>query len=608
MERHRCMGCMSMTENEVCEKCGWPDGKTNEPHQLPTGYVLHGQYRIGRVLGQGGFGITYLGWDDDLEVPVAIKEFFPNSIVNRDCSVSPEIHCYSEQVVPHYLASKERFLREAKALARFEAEPAIVRIRNFFLENETAYIVMEYVRGTDLASYVDRHGGKLQPKETLMILRPVMEALAAVHEEGLVHRDISPDNIMLHPRDGAKLLDFGAVRAVEGAEAGKDLERSTEAILKRGFAPMEQYHSRGDLGPWTDEYALCATVYYCLTGRIPEEAPTRMIEESEIDWDIPGLTVRQQAALRKGMSLRSKDRHGSIRVLLRELYTEETADPEEETTPTSQEKPRSGKKRLRIPVAIACAAVAVLVAAYLLRPEGWMKIGQERYYFVNGLKLCDSWLEEGEARYYFDGKGKMVTGWLSNGGMRYWFDENGVMFTGWLGIGEDRYYFDTDGSMVTGKYTIGEDRYYFGDDGRMWTGTLVVDGSAYLYGADGIMHTGWHTDGDARYYFDLDGRMLTGLQEIQYVFYYFGEQGVMETDWQIIDGDRYRFAPDGTAYVGMQIFGEDTYYFHRYGKMHTGWLELNDSEYYFFPDGKMATGEVSIDGMMCYFSHTGRRM
>lgn len=317
MSEHLCYGCMNITVNEVCEKCGWSRNRNNEAHQLSVGTKLRDQYIVGRVLGQGGFGITYIGWDDSLDMPVAIKEFYPNVMVTREASVSCAVHCTTENVRGAYDMNKDRFLREAKALAKLRDIPEVVGVYSFFQENDTAYIIMEYVKGTDLATYIARKGGRLTVDETFRILRPVMEALHRVHQAGLVHRDISPDNIILHPTGGAKLLDFGAVRSLEGGE-----NKSTETILKHGFAPIEQYQTGGDLGPWSDEYALCATIYYCLTGRIPEEATVRTVEEVEIDFDIPSLTPAQQAALRKGMSVRAKDRYPSIRALTQALFEE----------------------------------------------------------------------------------------------------------------------------------------------------------------------------------------------------------------------------------------------------------------------------------------------
>ena len=326
MEMRRCPGCMRLTEEAVCPVCGWTREQGNEPHQLRPGTVLRGQYVIGKALGQGGFGITYLGWDRELERTVAVKEFFPGSLVTRDTAQGTGVRLYTSRSQTQYDTSRERFLREARALAKFSRVPEIVGIYSCFEENNTAYIVMEYVKGSNLAQYVRMRGGKLSVEETLRILRPIMDALDKVHQAGIVHRDISPDNIILEPMGGAKLLDFGAARAVENPEADADMTRSTEAIVKQGFAPMEQYRSRGGIGPWSDEYALCATVYFCLTGQVPPDAISRSMGEAQPDWaGIPGLTDRERAALEKGMSVAAKDRYPSVGELSRELFAEEAS-------------------------------------------------------------------------------------------------------------------------------------------------------------------------------------------------------------------------------------------------------------------------------------------
>jgi len=323
MDQHRCYGCMQLHDGDFCPSCGWPNHRNNEPHQLPVGTILRGQYEVGRVLGQGGFGITYLGWDRHLETAVCIKEYFPNHAVSRDCAISTQVHCHTQAGAEAYRASKERFLREGKILAQFRDIPEIVSIYGFFEENDTVYIVMEYIKGMDLAHYIRHRGGRLTAEETFRILKPVMEALAQVHRAELVHRDIAPDNIMLHPRGGAKLLDFGAARMVENAGVDKGLDRSTEAIVKHGFAPMEQYQTRGNLGPWTDVYAMCASVYYCLTGQIPPEATSRMMGEAPFNWNnVPGLTQRQRWALEKGMAILPRDRYASMEELLDGLFGE----------------------------------------------------------------------------------------------------------------------------------------------------------------------------------------------------------------------------------------------------------------------------------------------
>ena len=381
METNLCPSCFRLIDSSVCPHCYYPRESKNQSHQLPIGTVLRERYRIGKVLGQGGFGITYLGWDTLLESKVAIKEFYPGSLVNRDCGVSPNVSCNTAMMEPHYHATLDRFLQEAKALVKFRSIPEVVDIRDFFTGNNTAYIVMEYVQGMNLAEYVRRNGGKLSAAETFRILRPVMDALATVHKAGLVHRDISPDNIMLHPMGGAKLLDFGAVRSVEGAEVDKELSHSTETILKHGFAPIEQYNVRGSLGPWTDEYAMCATVYYCLTGSIPENAPARVADGIGPDWNrIPGLTGPQSAALEKGMAVRAKDRYPNMDSLIQELFPgEKTCSQVQQQEPSSDakavqtpaegkflaEKPPAAATKKRIPVLVACAVLLVGIAASL---------------------------------------------------------------------------------------------------------------------------------------------------------------------------------------------------------------------------------------------------
>lgn len=323
MERKRCYGCMKLKSNHsVCEYCGYDESKGNEIHQLQAGTVLKEQYMIGRVLGQGGFGITYLGWDMFLDIPVAIKEYFPSGAVMRETSVTMDVVSYSGDVGVRFRNNRERFLREAKMLARFADVPEIVQIKNFFLANNTAYIVMEYVDGITLKQYVRNRGGKLSVDETFSLIRPVIGALSKVHKSGMIHRDISPDNIMMLPEGNIKLLDFGAVRDVGEADVNRPLTKSTEAILKQGYAPIEQYQNRGSLGPWTDVYSLCATIYYCLTGEVPPDAPERLLGEEELNLKskVPVISNQQEMALNKGMELRAQERIASMDDLYEQLY------------------------------------------------------------------------------------------------------------------------------------------------------------------------------------------------------------------------------------------------------------------------------------------------
>ena len=372
MAEKRCPSCLREYDGEGCS-CGYPEKGQNASHQLPVGTVLRGRYMIGKALGQGGFGITYLAWDKLMQTSVAVKEFYPGGTVFRKSATSLAVECGTEEIIPHYEYSKERFLREAGALVKFKDIPEIVDILDFAEENNTAYIVMEYVRGMDLAKYINMKGGKLSPEETFRILRPVMEALAKVHKGGIVHRDISPDNIILDPMGGAKLLDFGAVRAVEDPDVDKGLNKSTEAILKQGFAPIEQYNTRGNLGPWTDEYAVCATVWYCLTGTVPAEASIRVSEGIDPDWaGIPGLPEHQQKALEKGIACRAKDRYRSLDELLEALFPEEQPLPiaEEPFVPVPPPYPdkivdRRPKRRWIGAVVAAILILAIALSAFL---------------------------------------------------------------------------------------------------------------------------------------------------------------------------------------------------------------------------------------------------
>lgn len=329
MEKVLCLGCMQEKEQRpVCEHCGFDERTGNHPHQLPVGTILQNQYLIGRVLGQGGFGITYAGWDNLLMVPVAIKEYYPSGTVIRDSRHSTEVTCSGEKTQT-YSAHKERFLQEARILAQVSGLPEIVQIKNHFHCNNTAYTVMEYVRGITLKEYLRRNGRPLTVEQTLTVMKPVIAALDKVHKLGLVHRDISPDNIMLQDDGTVKLIDFGTARYVENADVDNPLSKSTESILKHGFAPMEQYQSRGTLGPWTDVYALCCTIYYCMTGKIMLDAPTRVSEDEDLNLQskIPGLSAAQAAALEKGLAVRAKDRIRSLGELHSLLYPAKIPDP-----------------------------------------------------------------------------------------------------------------------------------------------------------------------------------------------------------------------------------------------------------------------------------------
>jgi serine/threonine protein kinase len=217
-----------------------------------------------------------------------------------------------------------RFVNEAKSLARFRKLPGIVAVNDFFQENGTAYIVMEYVEGKTVKDYLAEMGGRLPAAQVFEMLKPVMDSLSKVHNAGIIHRDISPDNIMLDTDGSMKLLDFGAAR--EFANSG---DESMSVMLKHGFAPEEQYRSRGVQGPWTDVYALCATMYKCMTGITPLESNERRISDDVKPPSELGIVIdpAQEAVLMKGMAVLQEDRWQSVSELYGALYEARDGTP-----------------------------------------------------------------------------------------------------------------------------------------------------------------------------------------------------------------------------------------------------------------------------------------
>lgn len=281
-------------------------------------------------MGQGGFAITYKGWDLREGEPVAIKEYYPNGFAIRDAAQSPEVSCPEDSRI--FAENKKRFMREAAVLTQFGNHGQIVQILDCFEEHNTAYIVMEYVDGITLKDHVRRNGGKIGWEEAREIVKSLIEALIPLHKHGIIHRDLSPENIMILPDGGLKILDFGAVKQIDEAmEVGIRLTKPTEAIVKQGYAPIEQYQSHGNLGPWTDVYALCATIYYCLTGNVPLDAPARIVTPVSIELASRGVAIseKEEAAIVKGMELLIQDRIQSMEELYDELFVI-TAEPETE--------------------------------------------------------------------------------------------------------------------------------------------------------------------------------------------------------------------------------------------------------------------------------------
>lgn len=330
-EARRCPHCMAENTPDaaICTRCGAEMDAQNAPHQLPVGTLLAGRYRVGGCIGEGGFGITYAGWDETLDMKVAVKEYYPAGNVNRYNTQSLSVEPTNAESGAFFERGRTRFLDEARTLAKFAYSPNIVGVRDCFFENNTAYIVMEFLEGESLSRYLREHG-PMPFAQALALLDPVMAALEGIHAKGLIHRDISPSNLMLLDGGGVKLLDFGTARGASPVG-----ERSLSVVLKPGYAPEEQYISHGAQGPWSDVYAMSATLYRMITGRAPENALNRMPSDplpapSALGADIPPA---QERALLHGMAVHASSRIQSMAALRAALRDGEAApvdEPEED--------------------------------------------------------------------------------------------------------------------------------------------------------------------------------------------------------------------------------------------------------------------------------------
>jgi len=318
-----CRGCMTL---KPCT-CGFNEAThALQPHHLPLNTILAGKYLLGRVIGEGGFGITYVGWDITNERRVAIKEFYPTGYVTRESARSCAVAPYTGENGEFFSKGRARFLQEAQKLGKFSRLPAITKVLDYFQENGTAYIVMEFVDGWTLKEYLKTMKDRLPWGQVIDMMQPVMEALAEVHKAGIIHRDISPDNIMVSKEGDMKLLDFGAAREYLD-------NHSMSVLLKPGYAPEEQYYSRGKQGPWTDVYALCATMYRAVTGVVPPESTERLSHDilqtpTQLGAVLP---PDDEAALLRGLAVRAEGRLKDIPALQKAFKGKMPTMPKQKT-------------------------------------------------------------------------------------------------------------------------------------------------------------------------------------------------------------------------------------------------------------------------------------
>ena len=354
----------------VCPQCSRNHAVNDQPpFALPLGTLLHaGKYLVGKVLGQGGFGITYVGFDLALEMKVAIKEYYPVHMASRSQN-GGSLQWHSSAAERD--TGRESFVKEARKMAKVHAIPNVVDVREVFFENDTAYIVMDFLEGENLRDRLKRTG-PMTCAGCIDTLRPVMEALEKAHQRGLIHRDISPDNIMIDPTGVVWLLDLGAAKDL-AADQGAGSQSSTP-VIKRGFSPPEQSSSGGRIGPWTDVYAMCATVYYCLCGKLVPDAVDRLMgAQVEIPDAIPAAFA---AVLRRGMELQPEKRIESMAALL-EALTGALA-----TGGRKNDVQETGGRRKTLPVAVKAGVplalcAAILAGVFALRGAGQKDVSGE---------------------------------------------------------------------------------------------------------------------------------------------------------------------------------------------------------------------------------------
>lgn len=325
----RCIRCMRpLREGEVCSYCGCDNQKLQTPpYCLTPGTWLNHRYYTGLILGEGGFGITYIGWDQTLSIPVAIKEYYPKGIIRRTAAgqYAQGAYCYDDSYVQGaYQKGLNSFLQEAKNLARFNQLDGVAVVRDYFTENDTAYIVMDYIDGSSVEKYV-KDQGRLSAEQVIKMLRPVMDTLQIMHENHMIHRDVSGDNLLVTRKGMAKLVDFGSARRMA------DSDKTITVMYKRGYAPEEQYRTKGEIGPWTDIYSICVVMYYMISGIMPEEATQRLLADKTVPLaglDGIEITRKQSDAIEKGMAVLAEDRFTDMGQLLLALGEEPMEDAE----------------------------------------------------------------------------------------------------------------------------------------------------------------------------------------------------------------------------------------------------------------------------------------
>lgn len=346
----RCKSCFEQYDEKfnVCPYCGYyEDMQENPINRLPHGVLLNGRYIVGKTLGVGGFGITYKAWDTKLETIVAIKEYYPSAIVNR-APGSKDIILVDKKSEKIFKVGYNRLLDESRYVAKMQGKSNILNVNAFFEENNTTYMVMEYLEGTQLRDIV-RKRGKISVEEAVDMITKICDAIKIVHNEKILHRDVAPDNIIVDTDSNGKisrmtLIDFGNARLSGVSELD-------EIIVKEGFSPIEQYDTVHKQGAWTDIYAIGATFYYVLTGIKPDESRNRKEEDKlvplhELDSSIP---INLSNVIMRAMAIDEHLRYQSVEDMKKDLFKDKV--------PTVKQVVR--KKRLKRAISIVAVMIAI---------------------------------------------------------------------------------------------------------------------------------------------------------------------------------------------------------------------------------------------------------
>ncbi len=365
----RCINCKNYYNDmfEVCPHCGYVEGVApEETFLLYPGVVLKNRYEIGMVLGYGGFGAIYKAWDTKLETSVAVKEYFQSGVVNR-IPGDKKVFVFSDKKQVEYKEGLCRFLEEARNTVKFSRHDNIVNVYDYFEENGTAYIVMEYLQGHTLKDILFENGGSLDVETSLKIFGAALRALKAVHAEDIIHRDVSPDNIFLTDSGKIKLIDFGAARFAQKNQENKDV------VVKPGFAPPEQYRAKGKQGDWTDIYAIGATMYRILTGVTPQESVSReekdaLLAPNEIQPVIPEFL---SSIIMKCMNLEPELRFQNVEQLERALRKGQIVK-------SRKKQIRNRKKRRFLLCVMILIVFSMLGMAVSLAYDRYIKVEKEK--------------------------------------------------------------------------------------------------------------------------------------------------------------------------------------------------------------------------------------